>query len=99
METEHLDCQCSDFNHTVRFTLDPSDGELWLDVHLNYCDPWWKRILNVVKYVFKRPAAYGHYDVTMIREEDYDRIRDLLKRCEIAKAGAHGRAREQLLRS
>lgn len=97
METEHLDCQCSDFNHAIRLTLDPRDGEIWLDIRLNYCDPWYKRILTAIKYVFKRPVAYGHYDVTMLKEEDYDRIRDMLKRSEIAKGGAVGRAREQLL--
>ncbi len=93
-----MSCQCSDFNHVVRFTLDPSDGEVWLDVRLNHYDPWWKRVWNAVRYVFKRDVAYGHYDVTMLREEDYDRLRDLLKRSEIAKAGSHARAREQLLR-
>lgn len=98
METDHFDCQCSDFNHTFRLTLDPQDGEVWLDVRLNHYDPWWKRVWNAVKYVFKRDVAYGHYDVTLLREEDYDRIRDILKRSEIAKAGAHARAREQLLK-
>lgn len=98
METDHFDCQCSDFNHTVRFTLDPRDGDVYLDVRLNYWDRWYKRIWNAIKYVFKRDVAYGHYDVTLLKEEDYDRLRDLLKRSEIAKAGAHARAREQLLK-
>ena len=98
MEMEHFDCQCSDFNHTIRFSHSPCDGEVWLEMHLNYYDRWWKRVWNALKYVFKRDVAYGHYDVTMLREEDYDRIRDLLKQSEIAKAGAVGRTREQLLK-
>lgn len=98
METDHFDCQCSDFNHTFRVTLDPQDGDVYIDVRMNYWEPWYKRIWNAVKYVFKKDTAYGHYDVTLLREEDYDRIRDILKRSEIAKAGAHARAREQLLK-
>lgn len=77
METLYADCQCSDFNHTFRFTLDPSDGELWLDVRLNRYEPWYRRVWIAVRYVFKRPEAYGHYDITMLREEDYDRISKL----------------------
>lgn len=98
METDHFDCQCSDFNHTFRVTLDPQDGDVYIDVRMNYWEPWYKRVWNAVKYVFKRDVAYGHYDVTMLREEDYDRLRDILRRSEIAKAGAHARAREQLLK-
>jgi hypothetical protein len=98
MEEEYMTCQCSDFNHTVRFTLDPQDGDVYLDVRMNYYDPWWKRIWNAVKYVFKRDVAYGYYDCTLLREEDYDRLRDLMRRSEIAKAGAHARAREQLVK-
>lgn len=98
MEMHHFDCQCSDFNHTVRFTLDPQDGDVYLEVRMNYFDPWYKRIWNAVKYVFKRDVAYGFFDVTMLKDEDYDRVRDLLKRAEIARAGAHARAREQLLK-
>lgn len=98
METEHFDCQCSDFNHTVRFTLDPQDGDVYMDVRMNYYDPWYKRIWNAVKYVFKRDVAYGHYDCTLLREEDFDRLRDLMRRSQIARTAAHARAREQLLK-
>jgi hypothetical protein len=86
MEQHHFDCQCSDFNHTVRFTLDPDDGEVWIDVRLNYCDPLWKRVWNAVRYVFKRPVAYGHYDVTMLREEDFGRLHQMLNRASLAAA-------------
>lgn len=97
METTFLDCQCSDFDHVIRFTLDPQDGDVWLETHLSYWLPWYKRVWAAVKYVFKRQHGYGHYDCTMLREEDYDRLRDLLRQSEIAKAGSIARTREQLL--
>lgn len=80
MEQHHVECQCSDFNHIFRFTLDPEDGDLWLDVRLNYYDPWYKRIWTAIKYVFKRTSRYGDYDVTMLRPEDLPRLRELLDR-------------------
>lgn len=95
METEHFDCACSDFNHTVRFTLDPDDGDLYIDVRLNNWGHWYTRIWTAIRYIFKRHVAYGHYDVTILRDEDYDRMRDLLKRSEISKAGHIARIREQ----
>lgn len=92
METHYVDCQCTHFNHTIRFMLDPSDGELWLEVHMNYCDPWYKRAWNAVRYVFKRTKSYGHFDTTILREEDYDRLRDMLNRSELAKVAARSRS-------
>jgi hypothetical protein len=85
MEQHYFECQCSDFNHVIRFTFDEEDGEVWLDVRLNYFEPWYKRVWNAIRFVFKRPVAYGHYDVTMVREEDYARLHDLLDRSALVK--------------
>lgn len=98
MERHYVDCQCSDFGHTIRFTHDPQDGEVWLEVQLRTYEPWHKRVWNALRYVFHKPVTSGHFDCTVLREEDYDRLRDLFNQSEIAKAGAHARAREQLLR-
>lgn len=97
MEQHHVTCQCSDFNHTFRLTFDPVDGDVYLDARLNFNDPWWKRIYNAVKYVFKRDTSYGHYDVTLLRVEEYNAIRDLLYRSELAKAAQLSRERKQRL--
>ncbi len=95
METEHFDCACSSFDHVIRVSLDPDDGDLYIDVRLNSYIAWYKRVWAALKYVFKVDVAFGHYDCTLIKDEDYDRLRDLLKRSEIAKAGNLARAREQ----
>jgi hypothetical protein len=95
METTYIECQCSSLNHVVRLTLDPQDGELYVEVHLNHCDPWWRRVWNALKYVFGRKVQDGHYDCTILRVEDYDVVRDMLRKSEIAKAAAHSRSREQ----
>lgn len=94
METHYLDCQCSHFGHVVRLSFDPNDGDIHLEVRLGHVFPWYKRAWLALKYVLGRDVAYGHYDETLLREEDYDRLRDLMRQSEIAKAGAHARARE-----
>jgi hypothetical protein len=78
MENHYFECQCSDFNHIFRFVFDPEDGEMWLEVHLNHYKPWYKRLVIAFRYFFKRVEAYGHYDVTMIREEDLNKLQNLL---------------------
>jgi hypothetical protein len=83
MESHWFDCSCSDYNHVVRFEYVPLDGEVYLSYRLNGYEPWWKRVWIAVKYVFKRPVAYGHYDVTLLRPEDFSRLYALLDRAEL----------------
>jgi hypothetical protein len=82
MEQSYFDCQCSDFNHLVRFELD-NDGDVYVSVRMNYWEPWWKRVWNAIRYIFKRDVAYGHFDVTMLREEDFARLHDLMDRAAL----------------
>jgi len=97
VELEHLTCQCGSFEHTVRLSLDAGDGRLWLEFCTDRFDPWWKRVLTALKHVFGR-ARSSRYDAVLIRANDYDKLRDMLRKSEIAKAGAQSRAREQLLK-
>lgn len=85
MEREYFECQCSDFNHVFRFVLDEKDGEAWLEVNINHYLPWYKRVWEAVRYVFGLRPAYGHYDITMLREEDYVRLHALLDRSALVK--------------
>lgn len=84
LQHEHLVCQCSDFRHDIRFTFDPHDGDIWLDVNLVAVDPWYKRILTAIKYVFGKDRAYGDYDCTLLRIEDYAKLRTLFDKSEEA---------------
>jgi len=96
MEHHYVDCQCSDFNHVIRFVLDEKDGELWLEVRMNHWEPWYKRVWNAVKYVFKKDVAYGHYDVTMLRVEDLVKLHRLFDRSSMLQQ-THGTAQEKPL--
>ena len=74
MGSTYCDCQCSDLNHTIRFNLD-EDGEIYMETRLFMCVPWWKRVWLAIGYVFGSPTRrFGHYDCTLLREEDYERL-------------------------
>jgi len=83
MEEHYFTCQCSDFNHLVRFNLSELDGDVYVDVRLNHYERWYKRIWIAVKYIFKKPHAYGHYDCTLLRVEDYPGLHDLMDRSKL----------------
>lgn len=95
-QIEHLDCRCQDFRHSIRFDIEDDTGYIYLSTHIDQCYPWYKRLWIALRYVFKRDAINGQYDVTFIKYEDYDRIRDILRRSEIASAAYFSRLREQL---
>ena len=85
LERHYVECQCSDFNHVFRFVLDERDGDLWLEVQLNLWRPWYKRLWSAIRFVFGRPEAYGHFDTTHLREEDYVKLHALLDRSALIK--------------
>lgn len=83
MEIHYFDCACSDFGHVFRFVFDEKDGDVWLEAQLDPRLPWYKRLWKAVKYVFGQSSAYGHFDTTMLREEDFARLHDLLDRAQL----------------
>ena len=88
MESLYLDCQCSDMNHTVRFSLDDVDGDIYVEVRLNRWKPWYKRLLDGIKHVLNINVPYGHYDTTMLRDEDYVKLQQLLLRSTSIKVNS-----------
>lgn len=87
MDVVHIDCECSSFDHTIRFCLDQETGDLWLHTRLTTFLPWYKRIWRAIGYVF-RPgrSSQGHYDETYISHADFDRLRALLMLAERCRA-------------
>jgi hypothetical protein len=81
MEQHYFDCCCSDFGHVFRFLFDEKDGDLWLEVQLgpSRFRGFWSRVRLAFNYVFWRKQGYaGHYDTTMVRQEDIPRLQELL---------------------
>jgi len=82
MDTEHFECQCYSDEHTLKFNIDDEDGYIYASVFLNQWNSWYKRIWIALKYVFGYKCKYGHFDSFMLRLEDHDRFRLILKKSE-----------------
>jgi hypothetical protein len=82
MKQEYFDCECSDFNHVFRFVYDDLDGDVWVEVQLRPWQAWYKRLWMAIRYLFGRSPAYGFYDTTMLRDEDFPRFHALLDTAE-----------------
>lgn len=82
MQKEYFECKCSMMEHTVRFIYDPEDNELYTEVNMDNDHPLWKRIYLAIKYVFGKSCIYGHYGNWILREEDCERLSNLIKKVD-----------------
>ena len=79
METHWFDCSCFTPEHSFRFTHDPDDNELYLDVHLTNAG-FWNRLVQGIKFIFGHRSRYGEHASISIHDKDMDRLQDLLNR-------------------
>lgn len=84
--THYLECACDSDEHTLRFTLDKDDGEIFTSVYLNHWLPWHKRVWLAVRYVFGYRCKYGHWDCTIINREGAKKLRAILDEFERSDA-------------
>jgi len=85
LETEYFECECYTPEHTVRFTYDPDDGELYMSVYL-WRWPFWKRVWIAIKYVFGYTSKFGDFDSgTSFEARDLKRLSDLALRAAARK--------------
>lgn len=80
--TEFFECVCLSNEHTIRFELDVTDSnnvELYTSVFLNQYRSFLVRLWVAIKYLFKYKCKEGHWDCTIIKLEDTDRLISLLK--------------------
>ena len=75
---EYMECQCMSPEHLVKFHLDLEDGDLCLDFHLANWLPWYKRIWVAIKYIFGYTSKYGHFDELIFKDQDVDKLIELL---------------------
>lgn len=79
----HFDCECSSYDHSIRFCVDQQDGSCWLSTRLNTYLPWWKRLWRASIYVVRpQHGSFGHYDETLLDHKDFEKIRELFAKAE-----------------
>jgi len=75
--THYFDCGCGSFEHTIRFSLNKEEGEIYTDVFLNQYRHFWKRVWIGIKYAFGYKCRYGHWDCWILDKSDVTRLRDM----------------------
>lgn len=82
-QTEFFQCICHSDEHTVRFDIfhnskERTELELFLHVYLYNYRNFFQRCWVAIKYVFGYHCKYGHWDCWSLREEDAERLKDLV---------------------
>lgn len=75
----HVTCACYAAEHTLRFSCDPENKEIYTEVLLTKHDNWLKRVWIAIKYVFGYDHRYGHYDCFLMHELDADGLIEMLQ--------------------
>lgn len=79
-DQEFFTCICNSDEHTLRFILDPEDGEIFVSAFLDEWPYWYVRVWRAIKYVFGYKCKYGHWDSFIMDYDDYNRFHELLNK-------------------
>ena len=77
-EMLHSTCSCYSTEHTLRWSYDTSEKEFYTEVFLNQYRSFFKRVWIAVKYVFGYKCRYGHWDCTLLNENEAIKLRDFI---------------------
>jgi predicted RNA-binding protein with PIN domain len=78
LKKHHVTCSCSSCEHTIRYTCDPEEAEVYIEVYLNQYRNSLKRIIVAIKYIFGYKSRYGHWDTTLMDKEEIEALRNFL---------------------
>lgn len=79
MKTEYFECACFSDEHVLKFICDEEDNELYCSIFLNQYRSIFKRVWIAIKYIFNYKCKYGHWDNWIFRQEDSERLKELLE--------------------
>lgn len=74
-----FECKCGSDEHTLRFTLDKEDREIYTSVFLNNYRNIFKRLFIAIRYIFGYKCEYGHWDCWIMRNEDVQNLSKMLE--------------------
>lgn len=69
-EIIHLDCCCSDVEHSLRFMYDPEDPDcpIYTEIVLSKYHGFWMRVKLAIKYIFGKQSDCGHFDCFLMEK-------------------------------
>jgi hypothetical protein len=83
MEEQLLLCQCGDPHHQLILYYDKETPAIYVAVHLNKEQNFFKRLWIAFKYIFfKKRSIYGEFEEIMLKPEDANKLQkavDVLK--------------------
>ncbi len=80
LKTYYFQCACSSQDHTVGITFDIEEKEMSFEVQLHQWKPFYKRLWSAVKYLFGYECKYGHWDTSVMNEEKFLELYNLMTR-------------------
>jgi hypothetical protein len=75
----YFECICAHDEHTIRFTLDKEEKEIYTSVFLANHRNFFVRIWLAIKYVFGWKCRYGYFANWALNPDDADKLTQMLK--------------------
>lgn len=79
MERRLLTCECSSTEHIGIFEWfeEDKDNLVYLSIHLAKL-PFWKRLVQGIKYIFGYRCKYGDFEEIILGKENIQSLKDVL---------------------
>ena len=77
-ENEILVCACHSCEHQIVIQKDEEDNIVYCSMHLIPL-PWYKRIINGIKYIFGYKSCYGDFDEFIFDKSHVEILQEIIK--------------------
>mgnify|MGYP000648674256 CR=1 FL=1 len=79
-----LDCNCNDIGlHNVKVWIDKEDNDVAIYTSMNHYLPWYKRLVNAVRYTFGCDNTFIDYQETMVSLDKFTEVvQDITNYCK-----------------
>ena len=92
-DEEILICACHSTEHQIVIQKDEEDRMLYCSIHLSPM-PWYKRIVNGIKYIFGYRCKYGDFDEFIFNEKHIEGLKEMIDFLEYDKKTSIERAKK-----
>lgn len=75
----HITCVCTSPEHTLRFSFDEEEKEVYTEVYLKQYRGFFKRVWIALKYIFGYSSRYGHWDCTIMNDAESRKLHGFLE--------------------
>ena len=73
----NMECACHSPEHELKFQV-WDDGDTYVHVFLRP-EPFFKRVVNGIKYIFGYQCQYGHFDEFVLNPEDINKFIEMFQ--------------------